>query len=154
YLTYVPPGYNGTTAVPVVFEYHGFGSNAQQQIAYGNFMPEADKDTFLIVAPNGGETAGGRHFDLAKDVGMTSALLDKITRDFCVDDKRVYATGMSDGAAMTSLLACRLNDRIAAFGPVALTVQPVACKNGKAPITTFHGTADPVVHFNGGKVSC
>ena len=58
---------------------------------------------------------------------------------------------------MTSFLACRLNDRIAAFGPVALTIQPIkalGCANDKAPIMSFHGTADPVVPFNGGKVRC
>jgi polyhydroxybutyrate depolymerase len=154
YLQYVPKGYDGTKPVPLVLEFHGYGSNAREQINYGNFKPEADRDTFIVVAPNGGSSAGGRHFDLVKDVGMTGALLDRLEKELCIDAKRVYATGMSDGGAMTSFLACRPHDRIAAFGPVALTIQPFNCPAGNAPIMAFHGTADPVVRFNGGKVNC
>jgi polyhydroxybutyrate depolymerase len=153
YLQYVPEGYDGTTPVPVVFNFHGYGSNALQQINYGNFKPEADRDTFVIVAPNGVGTVG-RHFNLLTDVGMTGALLDRLERELCVDPKRVYSTGMSDGGAMSSFLACRLHDRIAAFGPVAVTLQPFNCPAGNAPIMSFQGTADPVVPFKGGKVRC
>ncbi len=53
---------------------------------------------------------------------------------------------------MTSVLACRMSNRFAAFGAVAVVV---ACGGARAvPIMAFAGTADPVVPFNGGKVQC
>src|SRR5437762_5271221 len=97
YELYVPPVYDGAREVPVVFDFHGFGSNAKQQIVYGNFKPEADHDDFLIVAPDGQGGAAGQHFNLTAETGlqddlaMTSALLDHIEATLCVDTQRVYA---------------------------------------------------------------
>ena len=161
YELYVPKSYDGNRDVPVVFDFHGFGSNAKQQIVYGNFKPESDRDGFLIVAPDGQDSPGGRHFNLVgesglqNDVDMVGALLDHLEATLCVDTTRVYATGMSDGGAMTSFLACRAADRFAAFGPVAVMLFLPGCNPGRPiPITSFMGTADPVVPFDGGPVHC
>jgi len=147
--------------VPVVFNFHGYGSSAFQQMLYGNFQPEADRDGFLIVAPQGQDAAGGRHFNLTNepglqdDVAMVLALLDHLEATLCIDTKRVYSTGMSDGGAMTSALACKAPDRFAAFGAVAVVVYQAGCA-GSTPVAleAFNGTADPVVPFNGGRVNC
>ncbi len=157
YQLYVPKAYTGTTHVPLVFNFHGFGSNAVQQMVYGNFKPESERDDFLIVAPDG-QVPADRHFNLTAEKGlqndpqMVGALLDHIEATLCVATTRVYATGMSDGGAMTSVLACSMSNRFAAFGAVAVVV---ACGGPRpVPIMAFAGTADPVVPFNGGKVNC
>ena len=50
---------------------------------------------------------------------------------------------------MSRLLACDLADRIAAIGTVASTsVQCIA----DVPMIAFHGTADPLVPFEGGPI--
>ena len=161
YVLYVPRSYSGTTAVPVVFNFHGFGSNASQQIVYGDFRSLAEKDDFLIVAPDGVDSAIGRHFNVAQaagqpdDVAFTLSILDSIEKDFCVDARRVFSAGMSDGGAMTSLLACVASNRFAAFGPVAVVIYNPACNGARSvPIAAFMGNADPVVPFNGGQVNC
>lgn len=161
YIQYVPASYTGATSVAVVFEFHGFGSNAAQQIVYGDYRPLADRDGFIIVAPNGQKSAAGQHFNLTSepglqdDVAFVQAVLDRIESQFCVNEHRVYATGMSDGGAMTSALACSASNRFAAFGPVAVELYLPTCAAGHdVSIASFHGTADPVVPFNGGKVSC
>jgi polyhydroxybutyrate depolymerase len=159
YQLYVPRAYLGTAEVPVVFDFHGFGSNAVQQMAYGNFKPLADRHDFLIIAPDGQGAA--RHFNLGgeqglqNDIAMVVALLDHIEATFCVDEARVYSTGMSDGGAMTSVLACVAANRFAAFGAVAVEIYRAGC-GGTRPVSivAFHGTADPVVPFDGGKVQC
>jgi polyhydroxybutyrate depolymerase len=159
YQLYVPRAYYGTDLVPLLFDFHGYGSNAIEQMVYGNFEPLADRNDFLVVAPNGQGT--DRHFNLTgepglqNDVTMVLALLDHIEATFCVDTARVFATGMSDGGAMTSVLACVAFNRFAAFGAVAVDVYQPGC-GGSRPVSivAFHGTADPVVPFNGGRVSC
>lgn len=158
YQLYVPRRYGGTQRVPVVFEFHGYGSNAAQQVFYGDFRPLAERDGFLIVAPDGqGATP---HFNLTgepglqDDIAMVNALLEHIEAVFCVDTQRVYATGMSDGGAMSSVLACRDADRFAAFAPVAVVVYPGCTAARPVAITAFSGTADPIVPFNGGQVQC
>jgi polyhydroxybutyrate depolymerase len=156
YQLYVPRAYTGRTNVPVVFNFHGYGSNAVQQMVYGDFKPEADRDDFLIVAPDG-QDPSARHFNLGgepglqNDVDMAGALLTHIESTLCVDARRVYATGMSDGGAMTSVLACAMSNRFAAFAAVAVII---SCAGMPVPIMAFSGTADPIVPFNGGTVNC
>lgn len=161
YLLYIPHSYTGTFAVPVVFNFHGFASNGGQQMVYGDFRSLAEKNTFLIVAPNGEGEGAGRHFNVGRlpgqpdDVGFTLSILDSLEKNFCVDARRVYSAGMSDGGAMTSLLACVASDRFAAFGPVAVVFYAPPCSAARSvPIAAFMGSADPIVPFNGGKVKC
>ncbi|HEX4492854.1 MAG TPA: PHB depolymerase family esterase [Acidimicrobiia bacterium] len=158
YQLYVPSAYAGTTAVPVVFDFHGFGSNAQQQIVYGNFEPLANRHDFIVVAPDG--QGAIKHFNLTgekgkpSDIAMVLALVKHIEATFCVDTARVYSTGMSDGGAMTSILACVAPQTFAAFGPVAVQLAPPGCNNHSVAMIAFHGTKDPVVPYAGGKVNC
>ena len=42
YILYIPEIYDGSTAVPLVLNFHGFGSNATQQMFYGDFRDIAD----------------------------------------------------------------------------------------------------------------
>jgi polyhydroxybutyrate depolymerase len=44
---------------------------------------------------------------------------------------------------MSSLLACRLNTRIAAIAPMAGLRWPGSCTGRAIPVLTFHGLADP-----------
>ncbi|MBV9410321.1 MAG: poly(3-hydroxybutyrate) depolymerase [Acidimicrobiia bacterium] len=161
YILYVPRSYRGSTAVPVVFNFHGWGSTAAQQMGYGDFRPLAERDDFLVVAPEGENAPLGRHWNVTQlpgqpdDVAFTFSILDSMEKDFCVDPQRVFSTGMSDGGAMTSLLACVASNRFAAFGPVAVLFYDAGCNGARSiPITAFMGDADPVVPFNGGQVNC
>ena len=113
-----------------------------------------ERNDFLIVAPDGQDTGSKRHFNLTgekglqNDIAMVMALLDHIEATFCVDTARVYSTGMSDGGAMTSVLACLAPNRFAAFGPVAVQIVPAELR-GTHPVAmvAFHGTADPIVPY-------
>jgi polyhydroxybutyrate depolymerase len=156
----VPKSYQGTTKVPVVFNFHGFGSNAAQQMALANFGPIADKNDFLVVAPNGQGEGGNRHWSFGtesgfqNDVAMVGALLDRIESHLCVDGRRVYSTGMSDGGAMTSVLACTSGDKFAAFAAVAVVIYCATNKEPAVPIESYAGSKDPIVRTGGGRVNC
>jgi polyhydroxybutyrate depolymerase len=160
YQLYVPPAYTGTKRVPLVFNFHGFGSNAVQQMFYGDFKPQAAKFDFLIVAPDGQNSKAGRHFSfggepgLQSDIQMVQSLMNHIEATLCVDATRVYSTGMSDGGAMTSVLACTMSKKFAAFAAVAVIVYCGSKATRPVAIAAFSGTADPVVPFNGGAVHC
>lgn len=160
YLLYVPTSYKGDARVPLVFNFHGYGSNASQQMQLANFGPIADKNDFLVVAPNGQDPEHGRHWSFAtsgglqNDITMVSALLKHLEGALCVDPARVYATGMSDGGAMTSVLACTLSDKIAAFAAVAVVIFCGNSQNRAVAIESYAGSKDPVVPTNGGRVNC
>jgi polyhydroxybutyrate depolymerase len=139
----------------------------------------ADREQFLVVYPNGtgsrllddvrtwnagggvGEwrcVSGRACKDGVDDLKYFNALLDDLQSAFAVDDKRIYATGMSNGGAMSHRLACELSDRIAAIAPVAGANQLAAigeCKPKRAvPVLQVHGTEDPCWGFQGGTGAC
>lgn len=161
YILYLPASYDGTTAVPLLFNFHGYTSNAQQQMFYGDFRPIADTANFIIAHPQGTlDGSGTTHFNVGfggstvDDVGFTSALLDTLIADYNINEDRVYSTGMSNGGYMSFHLACNLSSRIAAIGSVTGAMVPTTMANCNAshmtPVLQIHGTADATVPYNGG----
>jgi len=132
YILYVPESYDGTKAVPLVLNFHGYTSNAKDQMNYGDFRPLADKEGFIVVHPQGTLLDGKTHWNVGgwtlaskvDDVAFTEALLDHLSSEYKIDAKRVYSTGMSNGGYMSFLLACQLSNRIAAVASVTGSMTP------------------------------
>lgn len=159
YILYVPANYTGSQNVPLLFNFHGYTSNATEQMFYGDFRPIADTAGFLIVHLQGKlDGSGNTHFNVwgttaFDDVGFTAALIDSLQLDYAIDEDRVYSTGMSNGGYMSFHLACKLSNRIAAIASVtgAMVPQTMATCAASHPtaIMQIHGTADPTVNYNG-----
>ncbi|MFT6981926.1 MAG: polyhydroxybutyrate depolymerase [Crocinitomicaceae bacterium] len=161
YILYVPANYTGTSGVPLLFNFHGFTSNATQQMFYGDFRSIADTAGFIIVHPEGTlDNNGITHFNVGwgastvDDVAFSSALIDSISAQYNIDQDRVYSTGMSNGGFMSFKLACELSDRIAGIASVTGSILPLTLSNCNAlhstPIMQIHGTTDGTVPYNGG----
>jgi polyhydroxybutyrate depolymerase len=141
--------------LPVVFNFHGLGSGAIEQEAYSGLLPLSESAGFLLVTPDG--TGAPRAWNVTRfggvdDVAFVNHLLDTLVAAMCVDEDRVYSTGMSNGALLSSLLGCALGGRVAAIAPVAGIRKPSAgCAPGM-PVLAFHGTGDAVVPFEPGRV--
>ena len=167
YLVTVPPASPPTAArpaepaatpLPLVLDFHGFTEGAVSHAQMTGFSPVAESEGFIAVFPQGlGDLArwsagpGGDATGDNPDLAFTEALLDQLEASLCVDTSRVYAAGLSNGAMMTSMLACRLADRLAAVAPIAGIAAYGACEPDRAvPMLTIHGTADPILLFNGG----
>ncbi|MEO8829385.1 hypothetical protein [Lapillicoccus sp.] len=121
----------------------------------------ADRAGFLVAYPQGlrdidGSTirASARPVDDGLDeLVFVSRFLDDAQANFCVDPRRIDATGISNGGGMTAFLACALAHRVAVLAPVAGNYYPPkrACPDtNPVPILLIHGAADPVVPYNGG----
>lgn len=161
YILYVPESYDGTTEVPLVFNFHGYTSSAQEQMNYGDFRPIADTANFIIVHPQGTLLDGSTHFNVGgwtidskvDDVAFTSILITTISSEYRIDQKRIYSTGMSNGGYMSFKLACKLNHRIAAVASVTGSMTPEIyndCNPSRpVPIMQIHGTQDPIVPYVG-----
>lgn len=157
YILHVPSSYDAANPAPLVFNLHGYGSNATQQFIYGDFRSLADTDGFLVVHPQGTLDDMNSAFWNANwgaavdDVGFISALIDSLSASYNIDLNRVYSTGMSNGGFMSYTLACQLSDRIAAIASVTGTMTiGQACNEPKeVPVMQIHGTADGVVAYGG-----
>ncbi len=127
YIMYIPPSYDGTTQVPLVFNFHGGGGTSSDFINYENDMrPIADTANFIAVYPQAAvDPTDGSNSWLHKtptthnDVNFIEAIIDTLSNDYNIDNDRVYACGYSEGGIFSYELGCRLNNRIAGFASVS-----------------------------------
>lgn len=162
YTLHVPAGYDGTTPVPLVFDYHGLGGSGMQQAQSSGYRQVADREGFLIAFPNGTENAWniGQCCTNSKDVddvAFTRAMIESIAADGCVDLKRVYVTGFSNGGGMSYLMACEAADVIAAAAPAAFDMldpeDPPCVPSRPIAVLSSRGTNDTAVPYGGGRGS-
>ncbi|MFA6281716.1 MAG: PHB depolymerase family esterase [Candidatus Omnitrophota bacterium] len=164
YLIHVPLQYRKVKAYPLVFVLHGGTANADNAMRMSQMNPKADQEGFVVVYPNGsgkledrllGWNDGSKRLGEANsnidDVAFFRQLIAQIEKDYNIDTKRIYVTGISNGAMMAYRLGCELSDKFAAIAPVSgalnygqsFPVNPLS-------VIIFHGTADQYVPYNGG----
>lgn len=155
YRLHVPAHASGARPLVVVL-HGGFGSGQQAELAYG-WDALADREGFLVAYPDGwrrawntgGGCCGASADQRIDDVGFLETVVQQVRRDHDVDGRRIYLTGMSNGAMMAYTMACRTR-AFAAIAPVAGT-QLVDCPDA-APVSVVHvhGLADTRVRYDGG----
>ncbi len=165
YVVHLPLGYDGSTELPVVLGFHGGFGNAEQFEEQSLLSEKADEANFIVVYPDGlgfliapnlhfwnaGVCCGYPYINDVDDVNFIRNLIDQLAIDFAVDEDRVYATGISNGAFMSYRLACELSDKIAAIAPVAGGMIVEDCPSDRqVPIIHFHSYLDENIPYNGG----
>jgi len=164
YLLHVPAELPAGEPAPLVIALHGLSMDGEGMEAITGFSELADERKFVVAYPDGlgrmwrfwerhelGQRVRGEA-GYADDVGYIAALIDALVAEKLVDGRKVYATGLSNGAYMSNRLAISLSDRIAAIAPVAGTMSPALAELKPArpiPVLYIHGTDDHVVGFNG-----
>ena len=160
--TIYAPSKRSKPALVVVL--HGWKGNSvgMERRTNRTFDSLADRDGFVVVYPDalGGQWNAGHPWeaDDKDDVGFLSALIAMLATEFDVDPKRVYATGLSNGASMAFRLACERPNTIAALAPVAGGLALGRMQNcadtsrRPIPLITMHGTADPISPFDDGEL--
>jgi polyhydroxybutyrate depolymerase len=152
YFRHVPPASDGTAPLPLVVDLHGYSEPAELQMKMSELGSYGDAHRFVTIEPE--TVAPVPRWDTASsstDITWLGAVMDEVERTVCIDTARVYVTGLSNGAMMTSALACAMSDRIAAVAPVAGVTAIKGCAPKRAvPVIAFHGTADPFLAYDGG----
>ena len=149
YLLSIPDSYDPSTRSPLIFDFHGLGSNKEQQALYTGMNQKAGAAGYVVVTPDGTGTVL-RHWAFpplpgaATDVDFVKAMLATTARTLCIDPKRVYATGMSNGAIFSTRLACALPGRFAAIAPVAGVNATKVCAAARRPRRCSRSTAPPI----------
>jgi len=166
YLLRVPPALPAGP-VPLVLVFHGGGGTGAGTERLTRFSELADREGILVAYPegvgrnwyDGREFTGGSraHRERIDDVGFVAAVLDAIPRTHPVDPRRIYATGISNGAVFSHYLAAHLSPRIAAIAPVVggIADPPDAWLRPEHPVSVLilQGTTDPLVPYRGGPVA-
>jgi polyhydroxybutyrate depolymerase len=160
YLLHIPASIDHNTPAPLVFVLHGAGGQGAGFARHTGFSRLADEKGFIVIYPDGvrrrwndGRSAGPSQ----DDVGFIRSLLDTLEAEFPIDNRRVYATGISNGAMFSYRLACELPGVFAAIAPVAgalpAELEPRCTQADPVAIAAFQGTADRFVPYDGGAVA-
>lgn len=151
YRLFVPPNAAGGRALPLVLDLHGTGGDAAGRARQSGFEALAAREGFAVATLQAEDARWNVPVATwrADDVRYVADVIDDIAAHTCIDPARVYATGFSGGGRMSSLLACRLNDRIAAIAPVGGLRWPGPCPGRAVPVLTVHGLADTTNPYEG-----
>jgi polyhydroxybutyrate depolymerase len=165
YLVHVPRSYRGAPT-PMLIALHGGGGDADFQAndAKYKLIGKSEQAGFIAVFPNGysrfpsgilatwnaGTCCGAAQKNNVNDVGFIREVIHRMERQASIDPRRIFATGMSNGAMMSWRLACEAPE-IRAIAPVAGTDNTTNCRPPRpVPVIEFHALDDDHVLFNGG----
>lgn len=161
YLVHTPISGGHGARMPLILAFHGGGMNGKRMAKLTRFDSIADEKGFIVVYPNGlgGHWNDGRLSirDPHDDVDFVSAIITRLEETGSVDPRRVYATGISNGALFAERLGCDLSSKISGIAPVAGTVPAAIANRCRASqgvaVLQIDGTRDPIMPYGGGKVS-
>jgi polyhydroxybutyrate depolymerase len=154
---FIPSTYKKGKPTPLVLNFHGSGSAPNRQAMLSEFEQLAELEEFFVISPTakyypkkGGLVTWNvdSHEKGVDDVLFIRELIANISQHYTIDPTRIYSTGFSGGARMSSRLACDLSNVIAAIAPVAGVRFPEDCNPSRpVPVITFHGKADNINHY-------
>jgi len=152
YVREIPSSYTGHKPMPVVVDLHGLGEPATLQVTISALGAYGQKHGFITITP---QVAGAEPlWDTtlgSKDLAFIGGLMHTVDARLCTDRNRLFVTGYSNGAFLTSSIACQFASQVAAVAPVAGIEDPPGCHPSRpVPVVAFHGTADQFVNYNGG----
>jgi len=150
YIVHAAPNYAPNRPMPLVIAMHGAGDPAETMQLMTGFDAKADREGFIVVYPNGinRQMNALDCCGAEDDIGFLKALIEHMKQLWRVDPDRLYATGISNGAAMSFRLAVELPGTLAAIAPVSggftgpLAANPAYKPTAPVSVITFVGSAD------------
>jgi polyhydroxybutyrate depolymerase len=163
YVLYIPANLDREKPIPLVLAFHGRLGTGQLMEQMTGFSEIAERG-FIVAYPDGigrswnaGHGVGLAESEGVDDVDFIARLIDALSAEFKIDERRIYAAGMSNGGMFAYRLACELKGRIAAVASVAGPLPPEIAAHcdeaGAVSILHIQGTADPIVPWAGGEAS-
>ncbi len=160
YILHVPSGYSAAKSYPLVLVFHGgMGTGARIEKST-NFDAKADAKGFFVVYPDGighnWNDGRGTANPTIDDVDFVRRLIANLKSRLPIDDKRIYATGASNGGHFSWRLGCELADVFAAvgsdIGPIPVNLVPSCRPVMPIAVVGIQGGADPISPLEGGEV--
>lgn len=165
YYVFLPPNYNPQKSYPVLFVFHGGLRNASNILEVTGFRNYQKEYNFILIAPNGlgrfnqetfltwdaGSCSGYAHYLHANETLFIKSILEEVSDSYSIDEKKIYLTGMSNGAMLCYKLVRTLPGRFAGIAAVSGAMNHEQTPPAKPiPVIIFHGTADKRILYNGG----
>ena len=172
YLVHVPPNYSPQKPLPLVVVIHGAFDTAAGMEKYSTFSDLADRESFIVMYPNGmgifglfqhwnaGHCCGKAANDDVDDVGFIAAAINDVRVRLQIDPSRIYMVGFSNGGMLAYRFAAERGDILAAVAPLAASIGGRPSEDApqwRIPdpvkplsVITIHGMADDDIVYEGG----
>jgi polyhydroxybutyrate depolymerase len=161
YLLAVPTSYKAGQPTPLVLIFHGQKTGAQYAADSSEMHVLGERSGFIVAYPQGlknsWNSGGTRGENWAEknnidDVGFVRALVASVSKRYTIDQRRVFAAGISNGGRMSYRLACEASDLFAAIASVAGPLTDESCRPSQpVSILHIHGTKDWINPYEGGR---
>ena len=153
------PSSDAGTKLALIVAYHGGGGAEEDFQQQSEFDQLGEQEKFIMVyaiAEDGRTSEEGEWFlnsaaTSFEDNDYTEAIVDELSKAYCVDENRLYAIGYSLGSMYTYEVACQLNHRFAAVASFAGTmpVNPESCDLvGSMSVMHIHGKLDYIIDYD------
>lgn len=153
-LVHVPTGAPAGSQLPLVVALHGFRGDGAAMARGTGFSALADARQFVVAYPSapGGQWAlyAGEP-RAAEDVDFIRSTVDQLSAGLCIDPRRIFLVGVSNGGGEAARVACVLADRLAGVAMVAGDYRSLPACHPSRPLSVLeiHGLKDPVVPYRG-----
>ena len=167
YRMYVPASYNGTKAYPLIVALHGLGGTEDSFFDNYNktLPPLVEQHGYILVTPLGYRVDGSYGWGLGtapadpsvrrtQDLSEQDVMqvLQRVRKQYKVDDGRIYLMGHSMGAIGTWKIAPKFPEIWAALAPLSGSGAPATLEKLRSiPQIIVHGDADPTVAVTGSR---
>jgi poly(3-hydroxybutyrate) depolymerase len=141
YWVALPPGYDAAKPYPLGFAFHGFGLD-DKTCHDGSECPgfrTVVGATAITVFPK--SISAGWEYPvvyLPQNVKYVEDLIALMKSEYCVDENRIFVSGVSSGGHFTHHLSCQLGDKLWAAIPIAAYLEPAAMMNCKGNPGQIH----------------
>jgi len=174
FLVQLPGTRGGFPTLPLLFVLHDDGGSPEQHAhRKGGVTVATAAAGYVTVFPAGAlelegklgrgwtrQPCGGQELGKLDDVAFVREIIDLLDSELKIDPTRIFVLGFGTGGHLAHRLGAELSSRIAAIVPIAASV---GCRETKsapvklpaapgAPVSAMiiHGTADPIVPYEGG----
>jgi polyhydroxybutyrate depolymerase len=155
-----PKNYDPKKKYPLILSLHGFTSNGRGQAGFFPLADLAEKYGFLYCFPSGLDrswNATNACCDWTNKNDDSTYLRNLILwaqKEYSIDRKKVYVTGLSNGGFMSYRMAQDHADLITAIAPFAGVGYKKWPKRPSGPVSVLHihGTKDSTIKWKGGSI--
>ena len=121
----LPDSYDSSTPYQLVFVWHGQGGAADTiadgygggYFKYSGLLDLANDGAIFVAGPGLGKPSGWPDNN-GEDIDFAEAILSSVTAEYCVDQERIFSTGMSYGGIMSNRVGCEMGDDVRAIAPI------------------------------------
>jgi polyhydroxybutyrate depolymerase len=159
YILSIPSTVDPAQRAPVIVHWHALSSDPEEARKVTSIDAKAAAAKAIVVFPRSPDKSwdvgeccttvvGGTRRD--EEVFARELVKDVVSKA-CVDERRIYTNGFSNGGMISQMLACKMPDVFAASAPLGstLTSPKAECKPSRpVPIFMLNGTADPLVGYD------